>query len=238
MRYSRPLMIHLASIQAITLDLDDTLWPIAPTMVRAEAVLHQYLQEHAPATAVLCYQQGALARIRQQLQREWHDRLHDLSALRRESIRRALLEAGEDPDLAVPAFERFFAARQQVDLYEDALEALAFLASRYPLVALSNGNADVHRVGLGQHFHAAVSAQEFGVAKPDPRIFHEAAARAGVTAAEVLHIGDDAHLDVHGARAAGMQCVWINRHDQDWPDGSEPPLTFSTLRDLVDHLAA
>jgi 2-haloalkanoic acid dehalogenase type II len=231
-------MIHPANIRAITLDLDDTLWPIAPTMVRAEAVLHQFLREHAPATAVLCYQQGALARIRQQLQREWHDRLHDLSALRRECIRRALLEAGENPDLAAPAFDLFFEARQQVDLYEDALEALSFLSSRYPIVALSNGNADVHRVGLGQHFHAAVSAQEFGVAKPDPRIFHEAASLAGVTACEVLHVGDDAHLDVLGARAAGMQCVWINRHGQVWPEGSEPPLTFTGLRDLVNHLAA
>jgi putative hydrolase of the HAD superfamily len=230
-------MIHLANIRAITLDLDDTLWPIGPTMVRAEAVLHQYLREHAPTTAVLCYQQGALSRIRQQLQQEWHDRLHDLSALRRETIRRALLEAGEDPALTEPAFELFFAARQQVDLYEDALEALTFLASRYPVVALSNGNADVHRVGLGAHFHAAVSAQAFGVSKPDPRIFHEAASRAGVTAPEVLHIGDDAHLDVHGARAAGMQCAWINRHAQPWPEGSEPPLTFTSLRDLVDHLS-
>ena len=231
-------MIHPATIRAITLDLDDTLWPIAPTMVRAEAALQQYLREHAPATAVLCYQAGGLDRIRQQLQQEWHDRLHDLSALRRETIRRALVESGENADLAVPAFELFFEARQQVDLYEDALEALSFLASRYPVVALSNGNADVNRVGLGQHFHAAVSAQEFGVAKPDPRIFHEAASLAGVTAPEVLHIGDDAHLDVLGARAAGMQCAWLNRHEQAWPEGSEPPLTFTSLRDLVNHLAA
>ena len=230
-------MIPLANIRAITLDLDDTLWPIAPTMVRAEAELHQYLREHAPATAVLCYQHGAMTRIRQQLQREWHDRLHDLSALRRESIRRALLEAGEDPALAAPAFERFFEARHRVELFDDALEALAFLASRYPVVALSNGNADVGRVGLGQHFHAAVSAQAFGVAKPDPRIFHEAAAQAGVTATEVLHVGDDAHLDVEGARSAGMQCVWINRDQQPWPADSPPPLTFTSLRDLVDHLA-
>jgi putative hydrolase of the HAD superfamily len=231
-------MNHPAPIRAITLDLDDTLWPIAPTMVRAEAVLRQYLSEHAPATAQLWAQPDTLSRIRQQVQREWHDRLHDLSALRRESIRRALVEAGDDQALAVPAFELFFEARQQVDLYEDALDALSALASRYPVVALSNGNADVHRVGLGAHFHAAVSAQAFGVAKPDPRIFVEAARLAGVTTAEVMHVGDDPHLDVVGARGAGMQCAWINRHDHVWPEGSEPPLTFSTLRDLVDHLAA
>ena len=207
-------------------------------MVRAEAVLRHYLREHAPATAHLWTQPDTMPRIRQQVQREWHDRLHDLSGLRRETIRRALVEAGDDPALAESAFEHFFEARQHVDLYEDSLDALSSLAARYPLVALSNGNADVHRVGLGQHFHAAISAQAFGVAKPDPRIFIEAARLAGVSAADVLHVGDDPHLDVVGARAVGMQCAWINRHDQTWPDGSDPPHTFSTLRDLVDHLAA
>src|SRR3546814_333752 len=36
---------------AITLDLDDTIWPIAPVMVRAEQVLDAWLREHAPNTA-------------------------------------------------------------------------------------------------------------------------------------------------------------------------------------------
>ncbi len=236
MLYSRAHMIDSSSIQAISLDLDDTLWPIGPIMVRAEAVLQQFLREHAQATATLCQEHRALFRIRQQLQAERPDLTHDLSTLRRESIRRALIEAGDDPALAEPAFEVFFAERHRVELYEDAQDALAFLSARYPLVALSNGNADVHRVGLGSYFRAAVSAQAFGVAKPDPRIFHEAAARVGVAASAVLHIGDDAALDIQGAREAGMQCVWINRGDHDWPHESPPPLTLSNLRDLIDHL--
>jgi molybdopterin-biosynthesis enzyme MoeA-like protein len=82
--------------------------------------------------------------------------------------------------LAEPAFEVFFAERQRVDLFHDALPALAFWSQRLPVVALSNGNADVHRVGIGQHFHASVSAQSLGVAKPDVRIFEAGAAAAGV----------------------------------------------------------
>ncbi len=38
-------------VRAITLDLDDTVWPIAPVMVRAERVLADWLREHAPRTA-------------------------------------------------------------------------------------------------------------------------------------------------------------------------------------------
>jgi FMN phosphatase YigB (HAD superfamily) len=37
-------------------------------------------------------------------------------------------------------------------LFDDALPALEFLASRYPLVSLSNGNADVNARGIGHFF--------------------------------------------------------------------------------------
>jgi FMN phosphatase YigB (HAD superfamily) len=67
-----------------------------------------------------------------------------------------------DPALAEPAFEVFFAERNRVTLFDDALPALEFLAARYPLVSLSNGNADVNRVGLGAYFQAAITAREFG----------------------------------------------------------------------------
>jgi FMN hydrolase / 5-amino-6-(5-phospho-D-ribitylamino)uracil phosphatase len=63
----------------------------------------------------------------------------------------------------------------RVELYDDVRPALAFLAARFPTVALTNGNADVHRVGLGEFFVGSFSAQAFGVGKPDVRIFHAAA---------------------------------------------------------------
>jgi putative hydrolase of the HAD superfamily len=107
---------------------------------------------------------------------------------------------------------------------------LAFWSQRYPVVALSNGNADVHRVGIGQHFHASVSAQSLGVAKPDLRIFVAGAAAAGVLPHEVLHIGDDAHADCVGALAAGMQVVWLNREGHEWTHGDTRP--HLEVRDL------
>ena len=105
----------------------------------------------------------------------------------------------------------FFAARQQVDLYPQAAEVLQRLSARYPLLAVSNGNADVVRVGLGAYFSGSVSARDAGVAKPDPRIFHAAAAHLGCAPHQVLHVGDDHAADVVGAAQAGMQAVWL-RH--------------------------
>ena len=230
--------LDCSRIRAITLDLDDTLWPIWPTIARAESVLQAWLAEHAPATHALYAVPGALRALRERMNHLRPDLVHDLSALRRESIRLALTQAGDSPALAEPAFDVFFAERQRVDLFEDAVPALEYLSSRWPVVALSNGNADVHRVGLGRYFHAAVSAHEAGAAKPDARIFHTAARAAGVDAAQVLHIGDDAHLDGVGALRAGMQTVWLNREGTAWPhDDHAPHATVASLHELHRLLA-
>ena len=224
-------------IRAITLDLDDTLWPIWPTIARAEAVLQAWLAEQAPATHAVYAAPGALRALRAQVCRERPDLLHDLSALRRESIRMALLRAGDDPALAEAAFEAFLAERHRVDLFDDAVPALEYLSSRYPVVALSNGNADVQRVGLGRYFHASVSARDAGVAKPDARIFQRGAQAAGVAPEQVLHIGDDAVMDGVGALAVGMQMAWVNRAGHAWtPVDHTPHLAVADLGALCRRL--
>jgi len=223
-------MIDISRIKAITLDLDDTLWPVWPTIGRAELVLQAWLSANAPAAAVLSADAEIKKAVRAEINARHADRAHDLSFLRRESIRALLEQAGEPGHLAEAAFEVFFAERQRVDLFDDALPALAFWSRRMPVVALSNGNADVHRVGIGQHFHASVSAQSLGVAKPDLRIFVAGAAAAGVAPHQVLHIGDDAHADCVGALAAGMQVAWLNREGHDWSHGDTRP--HLEVRDL------
>ena len=225
-------MLDLTKIRAISLDLDDTLWPIWPTIARAEQVLLTWLQRHAPTTAALFSSPEALRDIRNQIQSVRPDLHSDLSAMRRESIRVALHRAGDDSLLADEAFEVFFAERQKVDLFDDVLPALEHLAARFPLVALSNGNADIVRVGLGAYFKAAISAREFGVGKPDPRIFVAAAGACGVRPDEVLHVGDDALLDVLGALNADMQAIWINRTDQLWMQEQQPHAEIASLAEL------
>ena len=218
--------------RAISFDLDDTLGPIWPTITRAEAVLLDWLTHHAPATAALFSNTEALRAIRNQMVTLRPDLQSDLSAMRRESIRLALTQAGDEPTLAEPAFDLFFAERQRVDLFEDAHDTLAFLSARYPVVALSNGNADVHRIGIGHYFRASISASVFGVAKPDVRIFHAAADAAQVQPHEVLHVGDDATLDAQGALDAGMQAVWINTANHPWPHAALPHATVGSLTAL------
>ena len=229
-------MLNLSKIKAITLDLDDTLWPVRPTIVRAEQALQDWLHQHAPDTARLCAQPELKQAIRAEVQQRHADMAHDLSFLRREAIRASLLRAGDASHLAEPAFEVFFAERQNVTLYDGVAEALAKLAARYPLVSVSNGNADVFQTSAAPYFTAAVSARMLGVAKPDVRIFHAAAAQLQLPAEAVLHVGDDASTDALGALNAGMQTVWVNTQAHAWPHASPQPLTVGHLAELCDHV--
>jgi putative hydrolase of the HAD superfamily len=144
------------------------------------------------------------------------DQLHDLSAIRREMIRLAMDQGNHPMHLAEDALEVFIAARMEVKLYPDCLPALERLSRRFPVVALSNGNADVNRVGIGQFFVASMSARDAGVSKPDARIFHAAADLVQLRPEDILHIGDDMHLDVVAALDVGMQAAWINRNGASW----------------------
>ncbi|MDB5946938.1 MAG: family hydrolase [Ramlibacter sp.] len=225
-------MLDIAKIRAISFDLDDTLWPIWPTIERAEKALLDWLGSYAPMAAALFANPGALREIRDYLGANRPDLRHDLSAVRREAIRLALYRAGENPLLAEQAFEVFFAERQRVTLYDDARGALDFLSARFPLVSVSNGNADLGRVGLAPYFRAAISAREFGVGKPDPRIFHAAAGALDMTPEYLLHVGDDATLDALGALNAGMQTAWLNRADHLWPHEATPHVTLTSLDEL------
>ncbi|MEK9721639.1 MAG: HAD family hydrolase, partial [Quisquiliibacterium sp.] len=105
-------------------------------------------------------------------------------------------------------------------------------AAQYRLVAISNGNADLDRIGLGKLFSASLSAQDLDFAKPDPRIFLKACSQVGIEPARVLHVGDDLRLDVLAARQAGLQSAWLRRADID--AGSAPSSDAELPRSFGD----
>lgn len=219
--------MRLNRIAAISLDLDDTLWPFGPAVAHAEQTLHSWLLEHAPRTRALLRSAQVLRDLRNRFEADHPEHGHDLRALRLGSIRLALERANEDIGLAEAAYEVFFAARQQVAFYDDAMPALQWLSTRYPLVAVSNGNANLRVTGGHQYFRASFSAPSFGSAKPHAAIFHAAAAAAGVAPEQVLHVGDDPDLDIVGALGAGMQAAWVVRNGNGegmrWERDSAPP---------------
>jgi putative hydrolase of the HAD superfamily len=191
-------------IRAITLDLDDTLWPFAPIGVRIERVLHEWMERHSPQTAAR-FPIEEMRALRERVVAEHPQHAHDLSLLRRLTIERALRDSGGDIALAEAAYAIFFAERNRVDFYPDALAGLQRIAARIPVAAVSNGNADLAAIGIGDHFRFQLGAREHGAAKPDASIFHAACARLDALPAQVLHVGDDIEMDVIGAARAGFR---------------------------------
>jgi putative hydrolase of the HAD superfamily len=230
-------------VHAITLDLDDTIWPIAPAIVRAETALDAWLAEHAPRAAAM-WPLAERQRLREVANTERPRLAHDMTAQRQWMLERMLALAGEDVALTGSAYDAYFAARCDVEHYADSVPALERLAARVPLAALSNGNACLQTIGLMHLFAFQLGAREHGAAKPAASIFRAACDRLGLAPAQVLHVGDDPHMDVIGAHEAGLRTCWINRVDDAgktryWERRSlRPDLEFPTLAALADWLDA
>lgn len=117
------------------------------------------------------------------------------------------------------------------------VRALSGRGYRVGVVSNSDGKVDalLDGCGFGGLFGCVVDSGTEGVEKPDPRIFHLAAQRLGVQPAQCVYVGDFASLDVHGARAAGMEGILFD------PGGvwTAPDLPrIAALSELLDHFPA
>ncbi|MSQ70582.1 MAG: HAD family hydrolase [Betaproteobacteria bacterium] len=222
------------AILAITIDLDDTLWPIGPAIVRAEQRTHDWLLENVPSVAAN-WPIPRLKELRMSLYQSRVELRHDFRHLRRLALRHAFGECGIDADSAAASIEAsldvFMRARNDVEPYPEVVACLERLSQRYRLASLTNGNADLAVIGLDHLFHTQVSAHVHGTSKPDPALFHLACRALDCAPHEVVHVGDDTELDVRGARKAGLHAVWINRDGKSWP-GEDVPVTVSNLLEL------
>ena len=217
----------------MSFDLDDTLWPVGPVIAAAESALLSWLRERYPLT-LSGHDSESLRALRAGVAQRFPERGHDLTFLRHRTLKDLFGAAGHAESLADEALEVFFSARNRVEFYDDVRPALNRLRSRYRLFAVSNGNADLQRCGIGDLFAGHVTASAAGAAKPDARIYAALLEMAGVEASRVLHIGDDPLADVVGATQAGMQAVWLNRDGREWPKSlAAPARTVSTLAEII-----
>ncbi len=109
------------------------------------------------------------------------------------------------------------------------------LRRRFRLGVISNSNGSVReklrRVGLLPYFGIVIDSHEEGVEKPDPRIFRIALERARANPRRSLHVGDLYHIDVVGARAAGMEAALL---DPGGVHGDKPARRVASLAELAD----
>lgn len=218
--------------RAISFDLDDTLWTCDDVIARAEAAVYAWLETHYPRITAE-FDLDAMRRVRLETAQARPALRADLTALRHETLAWHARRAGYDPALANAAVDVFLAERHRVELFDDVRPAIERLRGRFRLVALTNGNADVGRVGIGEWFDVALSAADVGTPKPDPAMFRQACEALAIRPGELLHVGDDPLRDIHAAHRFGARTFWINRFAGEWPtDLRRPHHEGSTLADL------
>jgi FMN hydrolase / 5-amino-6-(5-phospho-D-ribitylamino)uracil phosphatase len=228
----------LSNVRAIAFDLDNTLWDVEPVLARAEARLFDWLQTHCPRITARLSNED-MRRAREQLARREPHNAHDFTYLRTAALAGHAREHGYDRSIAAAAFEIFLAARCEVEVFADVAPGLARLKRHYVLASLSNGNAELQRIGLDHLFALSLNARQVGAAKPDRRCFERLAQDLALAPAQLLYVGDDPHLDVEAARAAGLKTAWMNRRAHLWPAALAPAeFTITNCTELAEALQA
>ena len=231
----------MSSIRLITLDLDNTLWDVDAIIVQAEAELLSWLAQHAPEGAAI-YRSDALPEIRSKVLQQHAHASHDLTFLRKQLLFEVMQHAGYDTGtsrrMAEQAFDVFFEGRNRVVFFPGAIEMLQALSERFPVYALTNGNADIHRAGLSDYLRGAYSSADVGVRKPHADMFMAPLQATGVTPQQAVHIGDHLEDDVAGAGGVGMHTIWVNLNDHEPPNPSDECSVRHQPTIIVEDLAS
>ena len=124
-------------------------------------------------------------------------------------------------------------------LFDDVLSTLKTLKEqRFILGLLTNYNKDMkpicRELGLEPFLDFVVTSVEVGADKPNPPVFLAALQRAGVSASEAVHVGDQYQVDVVGAREVGINPILIDRYDL-YPEVSDCP-RIRSLTELTGYL--
>ncbi len=141
-----------------------------------------------------------------------------------------------DSDVALAIWRRVRKVPYEMTIYADVRPALTALRRRgLVLGVISNmnrtGDALAAEVGLTGLVDFVVTSLEVGSEKPYRPIFDAALARAGVSADEAVHVGDQVMSDVEGARMAGVLPVLIDR------DGNHPNFVDTIRIEKLGQLA-
>lgn len=151
-------------------------------------------------------------------------------------LREAGVPLSAATDQALEALREYHAAHNLWEHVEpDVVPALESLRTRgLRIVVVSNANGRLRhlfdRLDLSRWFDVVLDSHEWGVEKPDPRLFEVALARSGASRERTVHVGDLYHVDVSGARRAGLANAVLFDVAGLYPDADCPRV--SRLADL------
>lgn len=203
---------NLMPVQAMSFDLDDTLYDNRPVIRQVEQQAALWLQREHPVTATQPMAWWKALKMRLAEEDSWLP--HDVTLWRFEQIRQGLIALGYAPQqaeqAASEAMEEVMRLRNLVDVPQETHRVMTQLAAQIPLVAITNGNVDAEKIGLSHYFQLVLKAGPDGHAKPYPDLFDKARNFLGLPAHAILHVGDHLVTDVLGAKQNGFQACWYN----------------------------
>lgn len=164
----------------------------------------------------------------------------DLRAATTEIVTEVLGTLGHDLGLGPGIANRYRDLREErVAVFAGAIETLEWLReSGVRLGMMTNGagaaqRAKIERFALAGHFEHIIIEGEFGVGKPDPRVYHTLLRKLDATAINTWAIGDNLKMDVYGAMDIGIHGIWIDPTDRGVPvDWREPDRIVRSLSEL------
>ncbi|NVJ65212.1 MAG: HAD-IA family hydrolase [Gammaproteobacteria bacterium] len=204
--------IDWQAIKVISFDLDDTLWDNSGVIEQCLAKLYQFLCLHEPKIQSH-FTIDSMERISQQLIQLQKPEYENMTVLRKSVIRQMLQEVGGDLSLINPAFAVFYHWRNQINIPNKSKRLLEQLQKKYNLVATSNGNSNLHKIGLAQYFDKHMIAGIHGRAKPSPEMINKLLAHYQLEPHQLLHIGDSHATDILSAKAANVQSIILDHNN-------------------------
>ncbi|MCG7532273.1 HAD-IA family hydrolase [Psychrobium sp. MM17-31] len=206
--------------KAIGFDLDDTLYDNRPVLLAAEAKLHQFLVANHPKTAALTIEDWT--RIRLLLAKEQPHLKQDVTLARNKALIQGFIACGyaqeQAKTAANQAMEVFLAARNDITVSESVISTLKLLKQHFRLFVISNGNADITKMGISElfefAFHPSLNTRPAIAMKPAADMFVAAEKRLGLSGKDILYIGDHPVSDIVGSNDANWQSGWLNVHQR------------------------
>lgn len=200
----------LKPIQAITFDLDDTLYENTSVIIKAERALITFMLEQYPISKHL---DQSFWRSQQMTHILANPSLkNDVSKLRRLSLESGFIElglVGEELRIATEeCFEHFYFQRSNFSLNRNTYSLLKTLSNRLPLVAITNGNVDLQQIGIEEYFCGNFKASVDLPMKPHKAMFDAAQSHLNIPHENIIHVGDNLQKDIYGALKAGFQSAW------------------------------
>ncbi|TWX58449.1 HAD-IA family hydrolase [Colwellia hornerae] len=244
---------RLAPFQAISFDLDDTLYSNYPVMMATDAKMVAYFStlfslEISPTQAIrsTTFDYRFWSPFSQQAVTADPQLIHHVGDMRLATYTLGMKALGLTDDIASEqaqkALDYFVQQRSDFVVPAAVHQLLQSLQQKYPLVAISNGNVDTDKIGISAYFQYRFHAGDLSTTtlhknqrlrqKPAADMFAEACEKLLIKPSQLLHVGDCGRSDIQGAINAGCQTAWISCYDVGKPLTVLPNIELADISEL------